>query len=96
MNAYGEAWLHMSRAGRCPAASHARRSAGARLTTYLCFIERDILGTPLIEPLTAENKDEALAQAEALLRNHASGIAAHILQDAVRVATIRARPDPDV
>lgn len=57
--------------------------------TYFCFIERDILGTPHMEPLTAESEDEARAQALALLRTHASGIAAHILRDDARVATIR-------
>ncbi len=38
----------------------------------------------------AETDDEALAQAEALLRTHASGIAAHILRNDERIATVRA------
>lgn len=59
------------------------------LTTYFCFIERDIIGTPHMEPLDAESDDEARKEAVALLRTHASGIAAHILHDNVRVATIR-------
>ncbi len=57
---------------------------------YFCFIERDILGTPYMEPLMAETDDEALAQAEALLRTHASGIAAHILRNDERIGTVRA------
>jgi len=59
------------------------------LPTYFCFIERDILGTPHMEALDAENDDEARVQAEALLRTHTSGIAAHILLDDVRIDTIR-------
>lgn len=62
------------------------------MKTYFCFIERDILGTPHMEPLAAETDDEALIEAEALLRTHASGIAAHIICEDVRVGTVR-RPD---
>ena len=56
---------------------------------YFCFIERDILGTPHMEALTAETDEDAHTQAAALLRTHASGIAAHILRDDVRDGTIR-------
>ncbi|CAL1690421.1 hypothetical protein MMB232_00544 [Brevundimonas subvibrioides] len=56
---------------------------------YFCFIERDIMGTPHMEALDAESEAEARAQAEALLQTHTSGIAAHILLDDVRIATIR-------
>jgi len=56
---------------------------------YFCFIERDIMGTPHMEALDAESDDEARRQAEALLRTHASGIAAHVLLDDVRIDTIR-------
>lgn len=59
------------------------------MSTYFCFIERDIMGTPHMEALDAESEDEARVKAEALLRTHASGIAAHILLDDVRIATIR-------
>lgn len=59
------------------------------MPVYFCFIERDILSTPHMEPLTAESDAEALEQALALLNTHASGIAAHVLHDEVRVATIR-------
>lgn len=62
------------------------------MPTYFCFIESDILRTPHMEPLSAETDGEALAQAEALLRTHASGIAAHILLNDARVATVRASP----
>ncbi len=57
-----------------------------------CFIERDITGTPHMQPLDAATEDEARAQAQALLTTHASGIAAHILLDDVRIATIRRQP----
>lgn len=62
------------------------------MKTYFCFIERDILGTPHMEPLAAETDAEALIEAEALLRTHASGIAAHVLCENVRIGTVR-RPD---
>ena len=65
-----------------------------RLPTYFCFIERDTWGTPHMEALTAETDADARREAEALLRTHASGVAAHILLDDVRIATIR-RPAPD-
>jgi len=55
---------------------------------YFCFIERDIMGTPYMEPLMAETDDEAFAQGKALLRTHASGIAAHILLNEARVGTV--------
>lgn len=64
-------------------------AGGFVVATYFCFIERDIIGTPHMEPLTAGSDDEARSEALALLRTHASGIAAHILHDNVRVATIR-------
>lgn len=60
------------------------------MPTYFCFIESDIMRTPHMEPLLASTHDEALAQAEALLRTHASGIAAHILLDDARIGTVRA------
>lgn len=64
------------------------------MQTYFCFIESDILRTPHMEPLSADTDDQALAQAEALLRTHASGIAAHILLNEAHVGTVRAsRPD---
>lgn len=59
------------------------------MLTYFCFIERDILGTPYMEPLLAESDDEAMAQAEALLLTHASGIAAHVLRNDERIGTVR-------
>ncbi len=45
-----------------------------------------------MQPLDAATEDEARAQAQALLTTHASGIAAHILLDDVRIATIRRQP----
>ncbi len=64
------------------------------MKTYFCFIERDILGTPHVEPLNATTDDEALQEAEALLRTHASGIAAHVLCNDVRIGTVRATRSP--
>jgi hypothetical protein len=62
------------------------------MPTYFCFIESDILRTPHMEPLSADTDDEAFAQARALLRTHASGIAAHILLNDARIGTVRASP----
>ena len=60
------------------------------MQTYFCFIERDIFTTPYMEPLMADTAVEALIEAEALLRTHASGIAAHILLKDERIGTVRA------
>lgn len=57
--------------------------------TYFCFIESDILSVPHMEPLMAEELDEAKTEAEALLSQHASGYLAHVFEDDERVATIR-------
>lgn len=62
------------------------------MPTYFCFIESDILRTPHMEPLSADSDDEAFAQAQALLRTHASGVAAHILLNDARIGTVRASP----
>ena len=59
------------------------------MKTYFCFIERDVMGTPHVEPLSARTDEEAMAEAEALLRTHASGIAAHVICDDVRIGTVR-------
>ncbi|MBU2168190.1 MAG: hypothetical protein KKF88_10165 [Alphaproteobacteria bacterium] len=70
------------------------------MKTYFCFIESDVLSTPHVEPLMAETDVEALEEAAALLRTHASGIAAHVLCGEERIGTVRpasTRPgsDPD-
>ena len=57
--------------------------------TYFCFIESDILTVPHMEPLIANEPDDARTEAEALLAQHASGYAAHVFEDGERVATIR-------
>ncbi len=57
--------------------------------TYFCFIESDILSVPHMEPLMAEELDDAKTEAEALLGQHASGYAAHVFEDDEKVATIR-------
>lgn len=57
--------------------------------TYFCFIESDILTVPHMEPLVAEDNQDATIEAEALLGQHASGYAAHVFEDDEKVATIR-------
>lgn len=57
--------------------------------TYFCFIESDILTVPHMEPLMAEELDDARSEAEALLGQHASGYAAQIFEGDEKVATIR-------
>lgn len=63
--------------------------------TYFCFIESDILSVPHMEPLTADNLDDAREEARRLLASHASGIAAHVLKDDEKVLTLRAEPRDD-
>jgi hypothetical protein len=64
--------------------------------TYFCFIESDVLSIPHVEPLMAETDAEALEEAAALLRTHASGIAAHVLCGEERIGTVRPAPtQPD-
>ncbi|HEV7228854.1 hypothetical protein [Brevundimonas sp.] len=60
------------------------------MPTYFCFIERDLMGVPHMEALDAETPEQAMAQAEALLKTHASGIAAHVILDERRIGSIRA------
>ncbi|WP_292103706.1 hypothetical protein [Brevundimonas sp.] len=57
--------------------------------TYFCFIESSILSVPHMEPLVADDLDEAKLEAEALLGQHASGYAAHIVKDERRLTSIR-------
>ena len=57
--------------------------------TYFCYVECSILSVPHMEPLAADDLDEAKLEAEALLAQHASGYAAHVFEDDERVATIR-------
>lgn len=67
--------------------------------SYFCFIESEILSAPSMERLIAQTVEDARAEAEALLRNHASGYAAHVICDGRRVATVREdgrRSDSDV
>ncbi|WP_396594578.1 hypothetical protein [Brevundimonas sp. R86498] len=65
------------------------------MPTFFCFIERNTPSVPHMEPLDAATEEEARAQAEALLRSHASGVAAHILLDDVQIATILRLREPD-
>lgn len=69
---------------------------GTHVKTYFCFIESDVLSIPHVEPLMAQTEAEALAEASALLRTHASGIAAHVLCGEERIGTVRPAPtQPD-
>lgn len=66
------------------------------MPTYFCFIERDLMGTPHMEALDAETPEQAMLQAEALLRTHASGIAAHVILNDQRIGSVRAERSRDV
>ncbi|MET4684893.1 hypothetical protein [Brevundimonas faecalis] len=57
--------------------------------TYFCFVESIILGIPHMEPLDAQTDEEAVVEAEALLKSHFSGIAAHVFLGEERVISIR-------
>ncbi len=65
---------------------------GTCVKTYFCFIESDVLSIPHVEPLMAQTDAEALEEASALLRTHASGIAAHVLCGEERIGTVRPAP----
>jgi hypothetical protein len=64
-------------------------SIGEAVVTYFCFIESTILSVPHMEPMMADDLDEAKLEAEELLSQHASGYMAHIFEDDERVASIR-------
>ena len=57
--------------------------------TYFCFLESLILSVPHMEPLSADDLDESKLEAEALLDQHSSGLAAHIFENDEQVASIR-------
>jgi hypothetical protein len=56
---------------------------------WFCFIESTILTVPHMEPLVADDLDEAKLEAEALLDQHASGYVAHIFDGDEQVASVR-------
>lgn len=58
--------------------------------TYFCFIESDTLSVPHMEPLAARTADEARLEAQALLRQHASGVAAHVFLGEDRIHSLQA------
>lgn len=58
--------------------------------TYFCYIEGDTLRVPHLEVLDAEDADTAAQEAQRLLATHASGIAAHVFKDDVRILTVLA------
>ena len=64
------------------------------MPTYFCFIERDLIGTPHMEALDARTPEQAMLEAEALLRTHSSGIAAHVILGEARIGTVRVDPAP--
>lgn len=57
--------------------------------TYFCFIESSILSVPHMEPLAADDPYTAKIEAEALLKQHGSGYAAHVFKGNQRVGTVR-------
>lgn len=57
--------------------------------TYVCFIDSTIMSVAHMEPLPADDLDEAMLLAEALLDRHDSGYAARVFEDDEHVATIR-------
>ena len=69
-------------------AAYSRLNARGDAVTYFCFIESTILSVPHMEPLIADDLDEATLEAEALLDQHASGYAAHVFEDNERVASV--------
>lgn len=61
--------------------------------TYFCFIESSILSVPHMEPLAADDPHTAKIEAEALLKQHGSGYAAHVFEGNQRVGTVRRHVD---
>ncbi len=57
--------------------------------TYFCFIESRTLSVPHMEPLDAECPTRAEAEARRLLRQHTSGISAHVFKGDAMIASIQ-------
>lgn len=57
--------------------------------TYFCFIECSILSVLHMEPMDADNLNDAKAEAQTLLSQHASGYAAHIFEGDIQRTAIR-------
>ena len=58
--------------------------------TYICFVESTVMSVPHMEPLGAVTADEAREEARRLLRQHASGVAAHVFFGEERIHSVRA------
>lgn len=56
---------------------------------YFCFIESTAQSVPHMEPLIADELDEAKLEAEALLDQHASGYVAKVFDGDEQVASVR-------
>jgi hypothetical protein len=56
---------------------------------YFCFIEFTSRSVPHMEPLVADDLDEAKLEAEALLDQHASGYIARVFDGDEQVASVR-------
>lgn len=56
---------------------------------YFCFIESSILSVPHMESLAADDPHTAKIEAEALLKLHDSGYAAHVFEGNQPVGTVR-------
>lgn len=71
-----------------------RLRSGVPVPTYFCFIESELLNVPHMEPLMATSDRDARREAETLMAQHASAVAAHVLLDDRLIATIRREPGP--
>lgn len=56
--------------------------------TYFCFLQSASGVLPHMEPLDAESFDEAIREAEKLIEDHGSAVAARICLDDVEVAVV--------
>jgi hypothetical protein len=58
--------------------------------TFICFVESNVSAVPHMEPLTAMTPEEARNEALRLLRNHSSGVAAHVYAGDDHVYSVKA------
>lgn len=57
--------------------------------TFICYIESDVHAVPHMEPLATDCAETARLEAQALLANQTSGIAAHVFRGDERLFSIR-------
>ena len=58
--------------------------------TYICFVDLKTHSVPHMEPLSAQTPEEAFEEAVRLLRQHRSGVAAHVFHGERRLHSIHA------